>query len=141
RALWAAGREPGARGPAGRAGPGEGIAGSTEESRTGDPPAGGKPLIRPSARGAVHGRDDGLERGCGGVGVDADPPQHLAVDVALQVGRRLGVAARAQGVLDVVEDADLDADGVDGVDEGGDGAVADAFELADLAVDADVGAD
>src|SRR5690606_3209630 len=94
-----------------------------------------------SAVGAVDRRDDRLEGGGGGAGVDADPPQHRPVDLALHVGRRLGVAAGAQRVLHVVEHPYLDADAADGVDEGGDRPVADAFEFADLAVDADVGVD
>src|SRR5688500_4541763 len=61
---------------------------------------------------AVDGRDDRLQGGAGGVGVDADAPQHLAVDGALDVGGGLRGRALAHRVLLVVQQPYVDADAV-----------------------------
>src|SRR5690242_17412197 len=71
------------------------------------------------APGAVDRRQHGPQGRGHRVGVDADAPQGPAADLALDVRRRLGVAARGQRVLGVVEDPHLDPEGAQRVAERG----------------------
>src|SRR4051794_27482210 len=88
---------------------------------------------------AVHGAEDGAHAGGGGVGVDADAPVDPAADLALDVGRGLGVGALGEGVVGVVQHPDIDADRSQRGAERRDRAVADALDLLGLAVDRDLG--
>src|SRR2546425_13090583 len=77
------------------------------------------------AADAVEGADDGLERGRVDRLVHADAPGDDVGAARLDVGDSGGVGAGRHGVLRVVDHLELDAEvGLDGVDEGGDGAVA-----------------
>src|SRR5690606_2199205 len=108
---------------------------------TGAPPAHGggrSPGVRRSgwsAGRAVDGRDDRLQRGARGVRVDSDPPQNLVADGALDVGGGLRGGTLAHGVLLVVQQAHVDPDGLEGVEEGRDRTVAGARQGRLLAVD------
>ncbi len=62
------------------------------------------------------------------------PHSTLPVDGALDVGGGLGIAAGRHRVLDVVQDANVDAVRGEGVAEGRDGAVAVTAELELVAV-------
>src|ERR1700736_6492377 len=73
-----------------------------------------------AALAAVDGGQDGAHRGTGRVGVHADAPVDLAADLALHVRRGLGVGALGEGVLGVIQHPGLDAEGGQGVAEGGD---------------------
>src|SRR5690606_35730582 len=77
---------------------------------------------------AVHRGHDGLERRRRDRRVDADAPQDVVADLALDVRRGGRVAALGQRVLRVVEHADVHAHLRDRVDERGDRAVARALE-------------
>src|SRR5690606_22538843 len=69
------------------------------------------------------------------VRVDSDPPQNLVADGALDVGGGLRGGTLAHGVLLVVQQAHVDPDGLEGVEEGGDRTVAGAGQGRLLAVD------
>src|SRR5687768_13151902 len=86
------------------------------------------PTTRLLPLGPVRGGDDGAQRGGDDVRVDADAPEHPVADGALDVGRRPRVPTGRHGVLGVVEHADVDVEGVQRVDERGDGAVAAALD-------------
>src|SRR5699024_6041791 len=85
--------------------------------------------------GAVDGRDDGLERGLRDVRVQSGPPDDTVLDGEVDIGGRRGVSARADGVLGVVLEADVDVDVLDAdLHERIDRTVAVAFVAAFLAV-------
>src|SRR5690606_22374923 len=87
------------------------------------------------ALGAVQRRGDRLERGAGDRPVDAHAPEDPVVDLALDVGGRQGVITLGEGVLGVVQDAHVDLLLRERLDEAVQRAVADAGDLALLAVD------
>src|SRR5699024_2517253 len=88
--------------------------------------------------GPGHGAAQRLQ-GCGGdAAVDPHSPDHVPVDLGLDVGGGTGVAVLPHGVLDVVDDADLGVDVGQRVTERGDRTIAGAGQLTDLAVDAGV---
>src|SRR3954471_2771743 len=89
-------------------------------SRAGDPD--GLPQ-RP-----VHRRHHGAQGRGDDVRVDAHAPQDTVADRALHVGGRPCVPAGGHRVLGVVEDADVDADGLQRVDERCDRAVAPSLD-------------
>ncbi len=62
-------------------------------------------------RAPVDRRDDRLQRGGDDVGVQADAPEDLVAHRALDVRRRDGVTARRQGVLVIVEHANVEVVG------------------------------
>src|SRR6185437_3602841 len=74
--------------------------------------------------GAVDRAEDRAHGGRRRVGVDADPPQDLIACRDFDIGGGLGVGAFGEGVLGVVQDADVDADRGQGGAERGDRAVA-----------------
>ncbi|MCO5611506.1 hypothetical protein L7F22_065759 [Adiantum nelumboides] len=94
-----------------------------------------------SAHGAVDRAHDALEARAGDRAVDADAPEHLALDGALDVGRGAGVVTAAHRVLVVVEHAHVEADAGQRVDERRDRAVAAAGDLVQVGLDAHGGDD
>src|SRR5439155_19120531 len=95
-----------------------------------------------AAADAVEGTDDRLERRRVDRLVHADAPGDDVGAARLDVGDSGGVGASRHGVLRVVDHFELDAEvGLDGVDEGGDGAVAATRDRAMLAVDQELGRD
>src|SRR5690606_20538384 len=82
----------------------------------------------PLAQRTVDGGDDRLERRRRDGRIDADAPQDVVADGALDIGRRGRVTALGQRVLGVVEHRDLDPVARERRDEGRDRAVALAVE-------------
>src|SRR5450830_469519 len=81
-----------------------------------------------SACGAVHGGDDRLEARRGDRRFDADAPEHVVADCALDVCRRGRVAALGERVLVVVQHRDVDPVARERVHEGRDRAVPGALQ-------------
>ena len=79
---------------------------------------------------------DRVQRGGDDAGMHTDAPYCLVVDVGFDVGGGCGIGAGGHGMLVVVQDSDPDAElAVDCLDEGGDGAVARAVKLGEVAID------